>query len=66
MEVLALLAAGRSNAEIGSQLGIEERTVESHLRRLFDRCGTGSAPSSPPTASETAGSTSTACSQADL
>ncbi len=42
MEVLALVAAGRSNAEIGSQLGIEERTVESHLRRLFDRYGASS------------------------
>jgi DNA-binding CsgD family transcriptional regulator len=42
MQVLMLVAAGRSNAEIGSQLGIEERTVESHLRRLFDRYGVGS------------------------
>jgi DNA-binding NarL/FixJ family response regulator len=42
MEVLTLVAAGRSNAEIGSELGIEERTVESHLRRLFDRYGASS------------------------
>lgn len=40
--VIALVAAGRSNAEIGAELGIEERTVESHLRRLFDRYGVDS------------------------
>jgi DNA-binding NarL/FixJ family response regulator len=42
MEVIALVCAGRSNAEVGGQLGIEERSVESHLRRLFDRYGTSS------------------------
>lgn len=42
LEVLTLVAAGRSNAEIGSQLAIEERTVESHLRRLFVRYGASS------------------------
>jgi DNA-binding NarL/FixJ family response regulator len=42
MEVVALVAAGTSNAEIGRALGIEERTVESHLRRLFDRYGVDS------------------------
>jgi DNA-binding NarL/FixJ family response regulator len=42
LEVLALVAAGRSNAEIGSLLEIEDRTVESHLRRLFLRYGANS------------------------
>ena len=42
MQVLASMAAGRSNAEIGTQLGIEERSVESHLRRLFNRYGVDS------------------------
>ncbi len=38
-EVMALVAAGRTNAEIGATLGLSERTVESHLRRLFGRYG---------------------------
>ena len=37
LQVISLVAAGRSNAEIGAGLKIDERTVESHLRRLFDR-----------------------------
>ena len=39
IEVLGLLCAGASNDEIGSGLGVTEKTVESHLRRLFDRYG---------------------------
>ena len=42
LEVISMVAAGSSNAEIGTALGIDERTVESHLRRLFDRYGTDS------------------------
>jgi DNA-binding NarL/FixJ family response regulator len=30
---------GRSNDEIGSDLGVTTRTVEAHLTRLFDRYG---------------------------
>jgi DNA-binding NarL/FixJ family response regulator len=41
-EVLALVASGASNDEIGHRLGISTRTVESHLRRLFDRVGVAS------------------------
>lgn len=37
--VLRLLAGGASSDEIGAQLGISTRTVESHLRRMFDRYG---------------------------
>lgn len=37
VEVIRLLAAGRSNDEIAQQLGITLRTVESHFRRLFAR-----------------------------
>jgi DNA-binding NarL/FixJ family response regulator len=37
IEVLALLCGGASNDEIGVRLGVTEKTVESHLRRLFDR-----------------------------
>jgi DNA-binding NarL/FixJ family response regulator len=36
-QVVRLIVAGASNDEIGARLGISARTVESHLRRLFDR-----------------------------
>ena len=39
IEVLELLCGGASNDEIGVRLGVSEKTVESHLRRLFDRYG---------------------------
>jgi DNA-binding NarL/FixJ family response regulator len=39
IEVLALVCGGASNDEIGARLGVSEKTVESHLRRLFDRYG---------------------------
>jgi DNA-binding NarL/FixJ family response regulator len=39
LEVLRLLCEGASNDEIGVRLGVTEKTVESHLRRLFDRYG---------------------------
>jgi two-component system response regulator DesR len=35
--VLRALAAGASSDEIGARLDISTRTVESHLRRMFDR-----------------------------
>ena len=38
-EVVALVVEGRSNDEIGAALGITSKTVEAHLRRLFDRLG---------------------------
>ncbi|HJP70122.1 MAG TPA: response regulator transcription factor [Candidatus Limnocylindria bacterium] len=41
-EVLQLVVDGASNDEIGSRLGISSRTVESHLRRLFERFGLAS------------------------
>lgn len=37
MEILGLVANGLSNAEIASQLSLRIKTVESQLRRLFDR-----------------------------
>lgn len=40
--VIELVVAGRSNDEIGARLAISERTVESHLRRLFARYGLAS------------------------
>ena len=39
LEVLRLVCAGASNDEVGAALGLSEKTVESHLRRLFDRYG---------------------------
>jgi DNA-binding NarL/FixJ family response regulator len=37
IEVLTLVCGGASNDEIGVRLGVTDKTVESHLRRLFDR-----------------------------
>ncbi len=42
LQVIALVAAGRSNEEIGTRLRITEKSVESHLRRLFARYGLAS------------------------
>jgi DNA-binding NarL/FixJ family response regulator len=39
LEVIDLVTAGSTNAEVAAVLGLSERTVESHLRRLFDRYG---------------------------
>jgi predicted ATPase/DNA-binding CsgD family transcriptional regulator len=39
LEIVRLVAAGRSNKEIGRQLAISERTVESHLDQLRGRFG---------------------------
>jgi DNA-binding NarL/FixJ family response regulator len=39
LEVLALVAAGASNEEIANRLFLSLKTVESHLRRLFNRYG---------------------------
>ncbi len=37
LEVVRLVVGGRSNDEIGAELGIGSKTVESHLHRLFER-----------------------------
>ena len=39
IEVLEHVQRGQTNAEIATALGLSEKTVESHLRRLFDRYG---------------------------
>lgn len=39
IQVLELIVNGATNAEIGVALGLSEKTVESHLRRLFERYG---------------------------
>ena len=38
-QVVRLVVDGRSNDEIGAVLGITTKTVEGHLRRLFERLG---------------------------
>lgn len=38
-EVLILLAQGRSNAEVGAQLGIKETTVKTHLTHVMGKLG---------------------------
>ncbi len=39
LEIVGQVQRGASSDEIGRRLGISTRTVESHLRRLFDRYG---------------------------
>jgi DNA-binding CsgD family transcriptional regulator len=36
-ELLGLVAAGHTNAQIGRQLGVSEATVRKHLENIFDR-----------------------------
>jgi len=42
LEVVRAVVEGRSNDEIAGRLGISPKTVESHLRRLFERHGLAS------------------------
>lgn len=42
VEVLALVADGHSNRVVGERLGMSARTVEVHLRKVFDRLGVSS------------------------
>lgn len=39
LATLRLIADGRSNKEIGNELGISERTVKTHLGHLFEKLG---------------------------
>ena len=39
MEILALVARGLSNREIGAQLFVSENTVKTHCARAFDKLG---------------------------
>jgi len=41
-EVMRLLGRGRPNKAIARELGISERTVENHLRHIFDKLGVSS------------------------
>ncbi|MDF1551324.1 MAG: response regulator transcription factor [Bacteroidales bacterium] len=44
MEVLELICKGFSNVEISKQLGISQRTIDSHRSRLFEKTGAKNAP----------------------
>jgi DNA-binding NarL/FixJ family response regulator len=37
LEILTLVADGLANSEIAADLGLRVKTVESQLRRMFDR-----------------------------
>ena len=39
LDVIARVVAGSTNAEVAAELGLSEKTVETHLHRLFDRYG---------------------------
>ena len=39
LQVIAGVVRGQTNAEIAGNLGLSEKTVETHLHRLFDRYG---------------------------
>jgi DNA-binding NarL/FixJ family response regulator len=39
IQVIGLISAGASNAEAAAMLDLSEKTIESHLRRMFDRYG---------------------------
>jgi len=41
VEVLQLVAAGYSNAEVGHQLGLSGSTIKAHLARIGRRLGSG-------------------------
>jgi ATP/maltotriose-dependent transcriptional regulator MalT len=41
-EVLTLVAAGLSNRQIAGSLVISEKTVQNHLRSIFDKLGVSS------------------------
>ena len=57
VEVLRLIALGHTNAEIGEQLYLSVRTVESHRAHIQQKLGARPAPSSCATRSTTGSST---------
>ena len=47
-EVATLVAAGNSNPEIAAALFLSPKTVEGHMRRIFEKLASPPAPRSPP------------------
>jgi DNA-binding NarL/FixJ family response regulator len=39
LQVIGAVVSGRTNTEVATELGVSEKTVETHLHRLFDRYG---------------------------
>jgi DNA-binding CsgD family transcriptional regulator len=44
MEVMSLIADGRTNGEIAARLFLAEKTVKNHVRRIYSKLGVGSRP----------------------
>jgi len=42
LRILQLMVEGKTDREIGQELGIAERTVRHHLRRIYDKLGVNS------------------------
>lgn len=42
LEILSLITAGLGNKEIAYRLGISDRTVQFHIRSIFDKTGAAS------------------------
>jgi DNA-binding NarL/FixJ family response regulator len=42
VQVLRLLAAGRTNRGIAAELGISVKTVGAHVEHIYDKAGVGS------------------------
>ena len=40
-EVVALVAQGLANKDIGRRLGLSERTVKQHIHRILEKVGSG-------------------------
>ncbi len=38
-EIMVLIGRGLSNAEIGGELYLAEKTVKNHINRIYDKCG---------------------------
>ena len=44
VEVMSLIADGRTNGEIAARLFLAEKTVKNHVRRIYSKLGVGSRP----------------------
>jgi DNA-binding NarL/FixJ family response regulator len=44
LEILELISAGRSNTAIADRLSVMERTIESHIARIFAKLGLSPGP----------------------
>ena len=58
-EVLRLVATGRTNGSIASELGISEKTVARHVSNIFTKLDVSAAPPPPPMRSSTTSMSST-------